>query len=104
MSENNVRSEFEDLRKDFSQMRGDLAGLTKAIAAMTAHGATDGLDDLKAAGKTVQREVLNAVDDADAACRSGLAAVKHQVSERPLIILAAAFGVGLLIGEVVHRR
>jgi len=103
MSESNVKSEYDDLRKDFSQMRGDLASLTKAIADMTSNGASDRLNDLKDVGKSIQHEVQNAVDEAETACRSGAAAVKHQINERPLVVLAAALGVGLLIGAVARR-
>jgi ElaB/YqjD/DUF883 family membrane-anchored ribosome-binding protein len=103
MSDNSVRTEFDSLRTDFTQMRGDLAGLTKAIAEMTAQGATDRLADVKQAGKTAQHQLNKAVNGADSLCHSGVAALEQQVNERPLAIMALAFGIGLLIGKVAHR-
>ncbi len=104
MADGSVKSEFDGLRADFIQMRSDLANLTKAIGDLTAREATDRLADLKQAGKTVQRQLHEAVGNADSLRQSGIAAIERQVTERPLAIMALAFGVGLLIGKAVHRR
>lgn len=104
MSDNNVRTEFESLRADFTQMRGDLANLTKAIGEVTSQEATNRLSELKQTGKTAQRQLHKAVEGADSLCHSGVAAIEQQINDRPLAIMALAFGVGLLIGKVAHRR
>ena len=104
MSDNSVRTEFDGLRADFTQMRGDLADLTKAIGEMTSQEAKDRLTDLKHAGKTVRRQFHRAVDGAETLRQSGATAIEQQINERPLAIMALAFGVGLLIGKVAHRR
>ncbi|PKU23009.1 DUF883 family protein [Telmatospirillum siberiense] len=104
MSDNSVRNEFDSLRADFSQMRDDVASLTKAIGEMTAQEATDRLGDLKQAGKSARRQFNKAVDGADSLCQSGVTAIERQIDERPLVVMALAFGIGLLIGNVAHRR
>jgi len=103
MSENNVKAEFDSLRTDFTQMRSDLANLTKAIAEMTGQEASDRLGELKQAGKTVRRQFRHAVDGADSFRQSSVTAIEQQCTERPLAIMALAFGIGLLIGKVAHR-
>jgi len=104
MSENNVKAEFDSLRTDFAQMRSDLTSLTKAIAAMTSQEASDRLGDLKQAGKSVRHQFRHAVDGADSLRQSSVTAIEQQVAERPLAVMALAFGIGLLIGKVAHRR
>ena len=65
---------------------------------------TDSLSGLQQAGRAAQRRLHKAVEDADLLRQSGVTAIEQQISERPLAILALAFGIGLLIGKVAHRR
>jgi ElaB/YqjD/DUF883 family membrane-anchored ribosome-binding protein len=104
MADTTVKTEFDSLRADFSQMRSDLAKLTKAIGEMTAHEATDRLAELKRAGRTAQHQLHKAVEGADSLRQSGVTAIEQQINERPLAVMALAFGIGLLLGKVAHRR
>ena len=103
MADTSVKTEFDSLRADFAQMRADLAKLSKAIGEMTTHEATDRLADLKQAGKAAQHQFQKAVEGADALRQSGVGALEQQINERPLAIMALAFGIGLLIGKTAHR-
>ncbi len=96
MTDSTVKSEFDSLRTDFTQMRNDLASLTKAIGEMTSQEASQ-------AGKTVQRQFNKAVEGADSLRQSGMTAIEQQINERPLAVIALAFGIGLLIGKLAHR-
>lgn len=97
MADHSVKSEYDSLKADFTQMRSDLAELTKAIGEKTSQEATH-------AEKTVRLQLHKAVDSADSLRRSSVTAIEQQINERPLVIMALAFGIGLLIGKVAHRR
>jgi ElaB/YqjD/DUF883 family membrane-anchored ribosome-binding protein len=103
MTDATIKTEFDSLRADFAQLRTDLASLSKAIGERTAQGATESLIDLQQVGKTVKRRLHKAAEDADSLRKSGVTAIEQQINERPLAVLALAFGIGLLIGKMAHR-
>ncbi len=104
MVETTVKTEFDSLRDELSQMRADLASLSKTIGELTTLGVAEGLSDLQKAGKTVQRKVSKVIEDADALRQTGMTAIEEQISARPLSTVALAFGVGLLLGKLLDRK
>jgi ElaB/YqjD/DUF883 family membrane-anchored ribosome-binding protein len=105
MADKSVETDFESLRADFTQMRGDLANLTKAITDMVRPGGKDWPFPTEADGENrVRRGLHKVVEEAETLGHCGASAVEHQIAERPLAVMAAAFGIGLLIGNLVHRR
>ena len=45
----------------------------------------------------------DATNEASRRGREGVAAVKQQIEERPVISLLVAFGIGLVIGKLINR-
>ena len=45
----------------------------------------------------------DATNEASRRGREGVAAVEHQIEERPFLSLLVAFGIGLVIGKLINR-
>jgi ElaB/YqjD/DUF883 family membrane-anchored ribosome-binding protein len=45
----------------------------------------------------------DATNEASRRGREGVAAVEHQIEERPFISVLVAFGIGLVIGKLINR-
>lgn len=93
--DDSVKSEVEALRKDFKQVKDDLASLTKVLKDLGAKRAAEGVDDLKVARDRVEAQLRQAATEA----RGSL---EDQVREKPLGTLAIAFSIGLLLGKTLR--
>lgn len=105
------RSQGSDIRRDVDAIKDDLAALRSDLSAV--------LKDVIAAGRTEAGEARERVEDAvrsklekleEAAghardrARDAIGAIEAHVEEKPLQSLATAFGLGVLIGVLMHRR
>ncbi len=90
-----VKSEVEALRKDFKQIKDDLAGLSKALKDIGTKRATEGVDDLKQARDKIEAQLRQTANEARGT-------LEDQVREKPLGTLAIAFAVGLLLGKTLR--
>ncbi|MCC6677834.1 MAG: DUF883 family protein [Phycisphaerales bacterium] len=105
------RSPSTDIRRDVDAIKDDLASLRSDLTAV--------LKDVVAAGRTEAGEARERVEDAvraklekiEAAAgravdrgRDAIGAIEAHVEEKPLQSLATAFGLGLLVGVLLHRR
>jgi ElaB/YqjD/DUF883 family membrane-anchored ribosome-binding protein len=90
-----VKSEVEALRKDFKQIKDDLAGLSKALKDIGTKRAAEGVDDLKQARDKIEAQLRQAANEARGT-------LEEQVREKPLGTLAIAFAVGLLLGKTLR--
>jgi len=104
MTESDMPKDLDGLKADFAQMRRDLANLVTSIGDMASQGAGGHLDDLKEAGRSARYRLHAVGEDADSLCRTGASALEHQVEAHPLVTIAAAFGIGLVVGKLVHRK
>ena len=96
MADSTVDEKLSDLRADYQALRKDLAEVTKALrdtaktrAASTAKRASEAAD---AAGERVRTTATEAIDS-----------LENEIRQRPLVVLGAAFGIGLLIGRLLRR-
>ena len=93
--DDSVKSEVEALRKDFKQVKDDLASLTKVLKDLGAKRAAEGVDELKEARDKVEAQLRQAASEARGT-------LEDQVREKPLGTLAMAFAIGLLLGKTLR--
>jgi ElaB/YqjD/DUF883 family membrane-anchored ribosome-binding protein len=85
-----LRSDLDGLRKDFGQLMSTLKG----TASNRAEAELDAM-----------RKRLNKLaDDVTTTGRQQLRSVESQIEERPLVSLAIAFAIGLVLGRLLDRR
>ncbi len=100
-----AKSSIEDgLKRDVDAIKADMDALRKDLVAV--------LDTLKGTASTRAEAEIEALrkrldriaTGAQASGRESLRKVEEQIEERPLVSLAIAFAVGLLLGRIFNRR
>ena len=99
----NVEQEFDALKSDFGKLSSDFVRLTEAMRDLTSDGAQDYVAKLRSVMSQTNEDAAAAATALGARGREGVAAVEHQVRERPLISILVCFGVGLVIGKLIDR-
>jgi ElaB/YqjD/DUF883 family membrane-anchored ribosome-binding protein len=96
-AERNVKQDIEALRSDFDSLRKDVGQLVGTLKDSATSRAETELDAL--------RKRLNKIaGDVQTTGRQQLRTVESQIEERPLVSLAIAFAVGVLLGRLLDRR
>jgi len=99
----NVEQEFDALKLDFGKLSSDLVRLTEALRDLTGEGAQEYVAKLRSVVSQANEDAQAAAAALGARGREGIAAVEHQVRERPLMSILICFGVGLVIGKLIDR-
>jgi ElaB/YqjD/DUF883 family membrane-anchored ribosome-binding protein len=103
----NLEEELDALKADLDKLRKDISTLVSSFGdAATDAVETSGRRARAAAGPVTDRagEVWdNATNEASRRGRAGVAAVEQQIEERPFISVLVAFGIGLVIGNLINR-
>jgi ElaB/YqjD/DUF883 family membrane-anchored ribosome-binding protein len=103
----NLEEELDALKADLDKLRKDISTLVSSFGdAATDAVETSGRRARAAAGRVTDRagEVWdNATNEASRRGRAGVAAVEQQIEERPFISVLVAFGIGLVIGNLINR-
>jgi ElaB/YqjD/DUF883 family membrane-anchored ribosome-binding protein len=101
----------KDVRADASELAADVAQLKEDIKKLSASVMGLGRDGLDAAQKGGAKQLDAWRDDVDDLTKTlkkqgqhQLAVVEHQLQERPLLTLLAAFGLGLLVSRLINHR
>ena len=93
MAERDVSREIDAMKKDLESMRASFDKLFDRFEG-GASEMTEGLKDRLAEGYEKTREYTHSVAER----------AREKVSERPLVSVATAFGVGLLVGKIMAWR
>jgi ElaB/YqjD/DUF883 family membrane-anchored ribosome-binding protein len=94
-----------DLSKDVDAIKSDLDALRKDISSVvqTIKGTAKSRADSEI--EALQRRINQIASDVQASGRDSLRAVEGQIEEKPLVSVAVAFAIGLILGRVFdHRR
>jgi ElaB/YqjD/DUF883 family membrane-anchored ribosome-binding protein len=103
----NLEEELDVLRAGLDTLRKDISALVSSFGdAATDEVKTRGRRARAAVGRVTDRagEVWDdAANEASRRGREGVAAVEQQIEERPFISVLVAFGIGVVIGKLIHR-
>lgn len=91
--DNGAISDVDDLRSNFNQLRTDFSNLTKTVSDISERRAAAGAEQLR-----VVAAEANSLKDA------ALESATRQVVEHPVSSLLVAFSAGLLLGKLADRR
>jgi ElaB/YqjD/DUF883 family membrane-anchored ribosome-binding protein len=85
-----IKADLDALRKDFASVVENIKGTAKSRA--------------ESEIEALQRRINQIAADVQASGREGLRAVEGQIGEKPLVSVAVAFAVGLMLGKLFDRR
>ncbi|HEX5078032.1 MAG TPA: hypothetical protein VFV80_02700 [Geminicoccaceae bacterium] len=97
MAERDLNQDVDAIKTDLDALRKDLANVLETIKGTAKNRAESELDAL-------QKRLNQIASDVQASGRDSLRAVESQIGERPLVSIAVAFAVGLMLGKLLDRR
>lgn len=83
----------QDLQAQLNALRTDLAEITKTVRNISADYAHQGQDRLRDTAQRAQQQF-----------KDSLGTVQEEIEHRPFSSVAVAFGIGLIIGRLLHRH
>ena len=95
--ERDLKTDLDSLKSDIDTLRKDLGAVLERIKGTAANRAETEIQAL-------QKHINRIADDVQTSGREGIRALEERVEERPLISLAVAFAVGLVLGRLFDRR
>ena len=107
MAETTSRSESRierDLKSDVDSIKSDLDTLRKDLATVLERIKGTATSRAETEIQALQKRINKIADDVQVSGREGLRAVEERIEERPLVSLAMAFAVGLVLGRLFDRR
>ena len=103
----NLEEEFDTLKAGLETLRKDISSLVSSFGDTASDEVTTrGRRARAAVGRAADRvgEVWDdATSEASRRGREGVAALEHQIDERPFLSELMAFGIGVLIGKLINR-
>jgi len=93
MADPKYSEEIDSLKSDVKALRDDLARLVGAVG-----------DDLEEQGEAARAEARRRLEAARARGQSALDDIESRIERNPLTALAAALGIGFLIGALLGRK
>ena len=97
MAERDLNKDVDAIKADLTALRKDLAGIVETVKTSAKGRAESEIEALQ--------ERLNKIAaDVQGSGREGLRAVEGQIEDKPLVSVAIAFAVGLMLGRLFDRR
>jgi ElaB/YqjD/DUF883 family membrane-anchored ribosome-binding protein len=96
-----LKQEFNRFRDELAGMKGKMGGsasdaLDQISAYLNGHGLSSRLSSLEAELEALAGKFKGTGKEA-------ITKLEHQVGERPIISIAVAFGVGMLVSQLIRR-
>lgn len=97
MAERDLNKDVDAIKSDLDALRKDLSSVVETIKGTAMSRAETELDAL-------HKRLNQIAADLQTSGRDSLRAVEGQIGEKPLVSVAVAFAVGLMIGKLFDRR
>jgi ElaB/YqjD/DUF883 family membrane-anchored ribosome-binding protein len=98
MAERDLNKDVDAIKADLDALRKDLSSVLETIKGTAKSRAESEIEAL-------QRRINQIASDVQTSGRDSLRAVEGQIEEKPLVSVAIAFAVGLILGRMFdHRR
>jgi len=104
MATQTVDKEVEALRAEMETMRADMKKLTEQLGRTAKAGASAASAEAEAELTRLRGELDRLYQRAKDGGVASIESIEQQVERHPFTSLAAAFGIGLLLGKLFDRR
>ena len=104
MVDKSVAGAAEDAKDDVAKLRADIAKLSDAVAALMAQQASSARATVTNAASKVREQGEYAYHEAEALARQKAKDVEQTIIDNPFASVAAALGIGLVLGLMSRRR
>ncbi len=97
MAERDLNKDVDAIKSDLDALRKDLASIVETVKGTAKNRAESEIDAL-------QKRLNQIATDVQSSGRDSLRAVEGQIGDKPLVSVAVAFAVGLVLGKLFDRR
>jgi ElaB/YqjD/DUF883 family membrane-anchored ribosome-binding protein len=101
MPDGELEKELEALRSDLANLRADIARIAETVKQGTAETVRQRYEHLE---RSLREQIQELLDAARTRSRHSVEEVEHQIEEKPFVSLLVAFGIGLLLSQLIGRR
>jgi ElaB/YqjD/DUF883 family membrane-anchored ribosome-binding protein len=104
MAERDLQRDLDTVKEDLAKLRADIAELTQKLVDTGRSEVSAARNRLRAEARNLQREIRETLNETGEQGLKTVESVEQMLTERPLVSLIAAFGLGLLVGTFLQRR
>jgi ElaB/YqjD/DUF883 family membrane-anchored ribosome-binding protein len=97
MAERDLNKDVDAIKADLDALRKDLSNVLETIKGTAKNRAESEIDAL-------QKRLNQIASDVQTSGRDSLRAVEGQIGDKPLVSVAVAFALGLMLGKLFDRR
>lgn len=88
----NASRDLDELRDEVSKLRSDITDIADTLTKLAGDVVTDGQHRFKQSSERTREKAKDA-----------WSGIEHELEERPLTAVAAAFGLGFVLGKLLDR-
>lgn len=104
MAERDLQKDLETVKEDLAKLRSDIAEVTQKLIDMGRSEAGSARNRIETEARNLVQELRQTLNETGDRGRKTVESVEQLLTEKPLVSLLAAFGLGLLFGKLLERR
>lgn len=95
---------WDNLKSDLGRIRDDLSEIAQALMDASKSEMSETRERLQSMAQQRLETVRSALESAKGQGKSTTEMLQRTIEERPLVSIAVAFGVGMMLGSLMNRR
>jgi ElaB/YqjD/DUF883 family membrane-anchored ribosome-binding protein len=104
MAERDMQKDLDAVKEDLAKLRSDIAELTQSLIDTGKNEVNTARNRVKAEARNLSRELRDTLNETGERGLKTVETVDQMLTEKPVISLLAALGLGLLVGKLLERR
>jgi ElaB/YqjD/DUF883 family membrane-anchored ribosome-binding protein len=104
MAERDLQKDVDAVKEDLVKLRSDIAELTQRLIDTGRSEVSTARNRVRAEARNLGRELRETLNDTGERGVRTVESVEQLLTDRPLVSILAAFGLGLLVGKLLQRR
>jgi ElaB/YqjD/DUF883 family membrane-anchored ribosome-binding protein len=104
MAERDLQKDLDAVKEDLTKLRSDIAELTQRLIDTGKNEVSTARNRVRTEARNLGRELRATLNETGEHGLRTVESVEQLMTERPLVSLLAAFGLGVLVGKFLQRR
>jgi ElaB/YqjD/DUF883 family membrane-anchored ribosome-binding protein len=104
MAERDLQKDLDAVKEDLAKLRSDIAELTQRLIDTGRSEVSTARNRVRSEARNLGREFRATLDEHGEQGLKTVESIEQLLTDRPLVSLLAAFGLGLLVGKFLQRR
>jgi len=104
MAERDLQKDLDAVKEDLAKLRSDIAELTQKLVDTGRSEVSIARNRVRTEARNLGRGLRETLNETGEQGLKTVESVEQLLTDRPLVSLLAAFGLGLLVGKFLQRR